>query len=128
MSELYKLNFKGSQSLSFQELRDTQEEKTHYSLDLSTLTQISECERKQQRKKKQQIKSVKFPPNILMQQAITDGDVQEMKQLIIKYGKEVVNAPEPTGLPPIMRCIFEGQMAPLQLLVAALADLGRTRQ
>ena len=50
-----------------------------------------------------------------MQQAITDGDVQEMKRLITDYGKEVVNAPEPTGLPPVMRCVFEGQMAPLLL-------------
>ena len=54
-----------------------------------------------------------------MQQAIIDGDVQEIKQLIVNYGKEVVNAPEPTGLPPVMRCIFEGQIAPLRLLVAA---------
>ena len=78
--------------------------------------------------KKQQKKSVKFPPNILMQQAITDGDVQEIKQLIINYGKEVVNAPEPTGLPSVMCCIFEGQLAPLELLVAAEADLDTTRQ
>ena len=39
------------------------------------------------------------------------------------YGKEVVNAPEPTGLSPVIRCVFEGQMAPLLLLVAAGADL-----
>ena len=58
-----------------------------------------------------------------MQQAISDGDVQEMKCLITDYGKDVVNVPEPTGLPPVMRCVFEGQMAPLLLLVAAGADL-----
>ena len=106
--------------MSIPVLRDTQERKPHDSLDLRILTQNKN---KQQTKKKQQKKSVKFPPNILMQQAITDGDVQEMKQLIIDYGKEVVNAPEPTGLPPVMRCIFEGQMAPLLLLVAAGANM-----
>ena len=118
MSAFYKhlLNFKGSQSLSTPVLRDTQERKPHYSLDLSTF------KNKQQTKKKQK-KSVRFPPNVLMQQAITNGDVQEMKRLITDYGKEVVNAPEPTGLPPVMRCIFEGQMAPLRFLVAAGADL-----
>ena len=106
--------------MSIPVLRDTKERKPHDSFKLSTLIQNKN---KQQTKKKQQKKSVKFPPNILMQQAITDGDVQEMKRLITDYGKEVVNAPEPTGLPPVMRCIFEGQMAPLLLLVAAGADL-----
>ena len=105
--------------MSIPVLRDTKERKPHDSFNLSTLIQNKN---KQQTKKKQQKKSVKFPPNILMQQAITDGDVQEMKRLIIDYGKEVVNGLEPTGLPPGMRCVFEGQMAPL-LLVAALANL-----
>ena len=45
-----------------------------------------------------------------------------MKWLITDNGKEVVNGLEPTGLPPGMRCVFEGQMAPL-LLVAAGGDL-----
>ena len=46
-----------------------------------------------------------------------------MKWLIIDNGKEVVNRLEPTGLPPVMRCVFEGQIAPLLLLVAAGGDL-----
>ena len=116
------------QLFHFKSFKDTQERKLQYSLYHSTFIQISKCERKQYRKKKQQKKSVKFPPNILMQQAITDGDVQEIKQLIINYGKEVVNASEPTGLPSVMCCIFEGQMAPLELLVAAEADLNSTTQ
>ena len=80
------------------------------------------CKTKQDKKKKQR-KSVKFPSNILMQQAITVGDVQEMKQLISEHGSGVVSKPDPSGLPPVMRCVFEGQLAPLHLLVEAGADL-----
>ena len=76
----------------------------------------------QDRKKKQR-KSVRFSSNVLMQQAITEGDVQEVKQLIEKFGSRVVNEPEPSGLSPSMRCVFEGQMAPLRLLIEAGADL-----
>lgn len=118
MSALY--NFKRkrssarSQSLSLPVLRP---KRLCNPLNLSSLTQISPNERKPK------TKSVHFPSNVLMQQAITDGDVHEMKQLIADYGNEVVNAPEATGLPPVMRCVFETQMTPLYLLVAAGADL-----
>ena len=76
----------------------------------------------QDRKKKQR-KAVKFPSNVLMQLAITDGDVQEMKQLMKERGGHVINDPEPSGLSPAMRCVFEAQLAPLRLLVEAGADL-----
>ena len=76
----------------------------------------------QDRKKKQR-KSVRFSSNVLMQQAITEGDVQEVKQLIEEFGSRVVNEPEPSELSPSMRCVFEGQMAPLRLLIEAGADL-----
>ena len=58
-----------------------------------------------------------------MQQAITDGEVQEMKQLMKEHGCHVINNPEPSGLSPAMRCVFEAQLAPLRLLVEAGADL-----
>ena len=48
-----------------------------------------------------------------MQQAITDGDVQEMKELTNEYGNHIINDPEPSALSPVMRCVFEGLMAPL---------------
>ena len=86
------------------------------SLNLRSLTQVSSDEKKKR-------KSVRFPSNILMQQAITVGDVQEMKQLISEHGSGVISKPDPSGLPPIMRCVFESQMAPLRLLVEAGADL-----
>lgn len=67
--------------------------------------------------------AVRFPSNVLLQQAITDGDVEEIKQLINANGKKIVNEPEPTGLYPIMRCVFEGQLEALHLLVNFGADL-----
>ena len=68
-------------------------------------------------------RTVKFHSNVLMQWAITDGDVEEMKQLINAYGRKVVNEPEPTGLFPVMRCVFEGQLECLCLLLEYEADL-----
>ena len=87
------------------------------SLSLCSLTQLSHDKKKVIRKK------VKFPSAVLMQQAIMDGDLQEMKQLIGEYGSRVAVDPEPSGLPPVMRCVFESQLAPLRLLVEAGADL-----
>ena len=81
---------------------------------LRSLTKLSD-------KKKR--KTVKFPSAVLMQQAIMDGDVQEMKQLIGDFGSRVASECEPSGLPPVMRCVFENQLAPLRLLVEAGTDL-----
>ena len=66
---------------------------------------------------------VRFPSSVLMQQAISEGDVQEMKQLVTQYGSGLVNEPEPSGLPPVMRAIFECQLGSLAFLVEAGADL-----
>ena len=74
------------------------------------------------RRRKQQ-KSVRFQPEVLMQQAITDGDQKDILQLISKYGSGVANAREPSGLSPAMRCVFESRMASLRILVQAGADL-----
>lgn len=68
-------------------------------------------------------KGVQFPLGVLMQQAVTDGDVREIKQLISDFGSKAVEEREPSGLPPVMRAIFEGQTECLKLLVDAGADL-----
>lgn len=80
----------------------------------------------QQDRRKKQRKSVRFPSTVLMQQAIMDGDIQEMKQLMNEYGSGVVNEKEPSGLSPAMRCVFEAQTAALRVLVEAGADLAAT--
>ena len=91
------------------------------SLPVSTCAQY--IGRLTQDRKKKQRKSVRFPSTVLMQQAIMDGDVQEIKQLINDCGTNVVNEHEPSTLTPVMRSVFEAQMAPLRLLVEAGADL-----
>lgn len=68
-------------------------------------------------------KGVKFPLGVLMQQAVTEGDVREIRQLISEFGRKAVEEREPSGLPPVMRAIFEGQTECLKLLVDAGADL-----
>ena len=72
---------------------------------------------------KRKRKSVSFPTSVLMQQAITAGDLKQMIQLICVYGKSVVNVCEPSGLSPAMRCVFESRTAALHILVEAGANL-----
>ncbi len=67
--------------------------------------------------------SIKFDPAIDMQVAVTNGDEDEMKKLISEHGQVIVNRREPTGLPPSMRAIFEGQLNSLQLLIDSGADI-----
>ena len=71
-------------------------------------------------------KGVRFPVSVLLQQAITEGDMAEMQQLLKDYGYMVVEEREPSGLPPIMRAIFEDQLDPLKFLVKAGAKLTST--
>jgi ankyrin repeat protein len=73
--------------------------------------------------KKKPKRSVKFPMSVVMQQAIMDGDVQEVKQILEERGSCVANQREPGGLYPAMRCVFESQLDALKVLVEAGADL-----
>lgn len=73
--------------------------------------------------KKPERKGVHFPVSILMQQAITEGDMEEIQQLIREHGNKVVLELEPSGLPPVMRAVFEGQVEALKLLVDHGAEL-----
>ena len=68
-------------------------------------------------------KGVHFPVSVLLQQAITEGDMTEIKQLVRQYGNGVVEEREPSGLPPVMRAIFEGQTDCLKMLTNAGAEL-----
>ena len=79
--------------------------------------------RKTEERKRKQHKSVNFSKSVLIQQAITDGDLQQLIQLIHEHGKSIVNCIEPSGLSPAMRCVFESQMAALRIVVAAGANL-----
>ena len=76
-----------------------------------------------EKKKQKQRKGVKFPLGVLMQQAVTDGDVQEIRQLITDFGRSAVEEREPSGLPPVMRAIFEAQLGSLKLLIDAGANV-----
>ena len=89
---------------------------------LSLLTMTSNAAEKKVKAGKQR-KGVKFPLSVLMQQAVTDGDVQEIRQLITEHGMGAVEEREPSGLPPVMRAIFEGQLGCLKLLIDAGADV-----
>jgi ankyrin repeat protein len=68
-------------------------------------------------------KGVSFPLGVLMQQAVADGDLQAIKQLIDTNGSNAVEEREPNGLPPVMRAIFEGQITSLKFLLDTGADV-----
>ena len=68
-------------------------------------------------------KGVCWPVNIMMQQAITDGDLEEIRKLISEHGNKTLIESEPSGLFPVMRAVFETQLDSLKLLVENGADL-----
>ena len=68
-------------------------------------------------------KGVHFPVSVLLQQAITEGDLTEISELLQKYGNVAVEEREPSGLPPVLRAIFEEKLDCLKMLVNAGADL-----
>ena len=87
------------------------------------MSAASPSEKKTLTPKKMQRKTVTFPSAVLMQQAITEGDVVEMRQLISGRGSNVVTEREPSGLPPVMRAVFESQTECLKVLVEEGADI-----
>ena len=68
-------------------------------------------------------KRVSFPVNIVLQQAITDGDKEEVKKTCKLHGKNVLDLKDPTGMPLLLRAIFEDQIECFQLMVNEGADL-----
>ena len=68
-------------------------------------------------------KSVTFPVNIVLQQAIIDGDKEDIKKIIKQHGKSVLDLKDPTGMPLLLRAIFEDQIECFQLMVNEGADL-----
>ena len=68
-------------------------------------------------------KRVTFPVNIVLQQAIIDGNKEEIKKIIKQHGKSVLDLKDPTGMPLLLRAIFEDQTECFQLMVNEGADL-----
>ena len=72
---------------------------------------------------KGKLRGVTFPVNVMLHQAITDGDNEEIKKIINKHGKNVLDLKDPTGMPLLLRAIFEDQIECFQLMVNEGADL-----
>ena len=68
-------------------------------------------------------RSVTFPVNVMLQQAIIEGDKEEITKIINNYGKNVLDLKDPTGMPLLLRAIFEDQIECFQLMVKGGADL-----
>ena len=74
-------------------------------------------------KKTKPKKRVAFPVNVVLQQAITAGDIEEVKKICKFHGKNVLDLKDPTGMPLLLRAIFEDQIECFQLMVNEGADL-----
>ena len=105
-----------SQQISASQSREGMKRRMSLEQRVSTLFDNEQQAEKQR-------KGVHWPVSILMQQAITDGDVAEIRDLIHEYGNKVVLENEPSGLPPVMRAVFEEELESLRLLVESGADL-----
>ena len=68
-------------------------------------------------------RSVTFPVNVMLQQAVADGDKEEIKKIISKHGKNVLDLKDPTGMPLLLRAAFEEQIECFRLMVNEGADL-----
>lgn len=68
-------------------------------------------------------KAVRFSTAVLMQQAVAEGDVQELNRFLVEYGAGILDERDPSGLTPVMRATLEGQLNSLVFLVEAGADL-----
>ena len=126
MTTLYQnlLNLQQSSSGSFPAGKTTGGRRSSISLPVTACAQyIGRLTQQEHRHRKKQRKSVKFPAPVLLQQAIMDGDVQEVKQILAERGNCVASEREPIGLSPAVRCVFESQLACLRVLVEAGADL-----
>ena len=82
---------------------------------LKSLTSCNKCTKAK--------KTVILPVNVVLQQAIIDGDKEEIKKLISKHGKNVLDLKDPTGMPLLLCAIFEDQIECFQLMVDEGADL-----
>ena len=69
---------------------------------------------------------VTFSTNIILQQAIITGNVEEFKSVVCSSGKAVMNLSDPAGLPLLMRALQEDQIDCFTLMVEEGADLSVT--
>ena len=78
---------------------------------------------KKKRSAKKERKEVTFPVGVVLQQVISEGEVEELKEILEKEGNHAVEERDPNGVPPIVRAIIENQMDCLKVLLAAGANL-----
>lgn len=73
-------------------------------------------------------KAVRFSLDAILQQVITDGDVEQLKGLLDDYGKDLVQKNDTSGEPLAIRAVLHSQHEVLRLLIEAGADLAKVDQ
>lgn len=77
------------------------------------------------REEKKAPKAVRFSLDAVLQQVITDGDVEQFKSMLEDHGKDLVQKSDTAGEPLAIRAVLHGQKEILELLIEAGADLAK---
>ena len=77
--------------------------------------------------KKRRKRTVRFSLNVLLEQAVSEGNVEELKSLAEEHGNEILNMEDSLGRPLAVRAVLEEQLEVLKFLIQnnvnlALAD------
>ena len=71
-------------------------------------------------------KTVRFGPDAILQQVVSDGDLEELKEMVQRQGDHIINSCDSNGEPLVVRAITYKQLEVLQYLISAGVDLTTT--
>ena len=74
-------------------------------------------------KKRRSKKRVRFAPNVILQQVVSDGNLEELMDLREKHGSDILNSSDTHGTPLIVRAVVEDQFKILKYFVSQGANL-----
>lgn len=73
--------------------------------------------------KRKRKRTVRFSLNVVLEQAVSEGNVEELKRLVQEHGNDVVNMDDSLGRPLAVRAVLEEQFEVLQFLIQSNANL-----
>ena len=73
--------------------------------------------------KRKRKRTVRFSLNVVLEQAVSEGNVEELKRLVEEHGREVVNMEDSLGRPLAVRAVLEEQFKVLQFFIESKANL-----
>ena len=71
-------------------------------------------------------KTVRFGPESILQQVVSDGELEELKELVSRQGSPIINNRDSNGEPMIIRAITYKQLEVVQYLISLGVDMTLT--